>query len=261
MSHCSKGFSCTGKRYRCTRCSDVQHRHRGPTYPSLTNLSRLAFARMDSHGHRSICAQAAAHVLCACGSHPVSRGDGGAVDADRHLSGDRHSGRHGDLAVHRVAHAGDGTARYHVQPVCDLHQRQRHPRHRGADAQRRLGAEDLLSARCESRSGDLADRRRDELHPRAAAGRHPGAGGRAVQRVERAGAADRALLRHPQRAAALRLRHLSAAPAARADSRRHLADAGWRQVPPDHGRHRPGQAAGQGPHARPTWSTRSTPRT
>ena len=45
-----------------------------------------------------------------------------------------------------------------------------------------------------------------------------------------------------QRAAALRLRHLSPAPAIGADAGRHASDAGRRQVPPDHGRYRPGQA-------------------
>ena len=68
---------------------------------------------------------------------------------------------------------------------------------------------------------------------------HPGADRRAVQRLQRAGAADQPELRHAQRAAALRLWHLPPAPAAGADSRRHLADAGWRQISPDHGRHRP----------------------
>ena len=57
------------------------------------------------------------------------------------------------------------------------------------------------------------------------AARHPGADRRAVQRLERAGAADRALFRHAQRAAALRLRHLPPAAAAGADPRRHAADA------------------------------------
>ena len=79
----------------------------------------------------------------------------------------------------------------------------------------------------------------DQLHPRADAAGHPAADRRAVQRLERAGAAAQPELRHAQRAAALRLRHLPAAPAARADPRRHAADAGRRQVPPDHGRYRP----------------------
>ena len=48
---------------------------------------------------------------------------------------------------------------------------------------------------------------------------------------------------------ALRLRHLPAAPDDRADPRHHLADAGRREIPPDHGRHRPDQAAGQGSDA------------
>ena len=50
-----------------------------------------------------------------------------------------------------------------------------------------------------------------------------------------------------QRAAALRLRHLPDAPAAGADPRRHAADAGRRQVPPDHGRSStPTKLRGQG---------------
>ena len=53
----------------------------------------------------------------------------------------------------------------------------------------------------------------------------------------------------PQRAAALRLRHLSPAPAAGAGAWRHLSDARRRQIPADHGRSRPDQAAGQGPDA------------
>ena len=81
------------------------------------------------------------------------------------------------------------------------------------------------------------------------AGRDPAADRRAVQRLERSGPSDQPELRHSQRTAALRLRHLSAAPAAGADPRRHAADARRREIPPDHGRSRPGQAAGQGPDA------------
>ena len=42
-----------------------------------------------------------------------------------------------------------------------------------------------------------------------------------------------------QRAATLRLRHLSAAPAIGPGARRHVPHAGWRQISPDHGRSRP----------------------
>ena len=128
-------------------------------------------------------------------------------------------------------------------------ERQRHQGYRVADAQRHLGAEDILPARRQSRSRDRADRVGDQFDPRHHAARHPGADRGPVQRVERAGAADRAELRHAQRAAALRLRHLPAAPAARADSRHHAADAGRRQVPPDHGRSRSAETAGQGTDA------------
>ena len=84
---------------------------------------------------------------------------------------------------------------------------------------------------------------------------------RPVQRVERAGAADRPELRHAQRAAALRLRHLSPAPAPRADPRRDPADAVGRTLPPDHGRSRSGEAAGARGSPRSTSSARSTRRT
>ena len=45
----------------------------------------------------------------------------------------RHSGGHGDLAVHRPQHAGDGAAGHHLQPVRDQLQRQRHQEHGSAD--------------------------------------------------------------------------------------------------------------------------------
>ena len=88
-----------------------------------------------------------------------------------------------------------------------------------------------------------------QRHSRPDAARHPAADRGAVQRLERARAADQPELRQPDRAAALRLRHLPHAPAARADSRRHPADAVGRQVSPDHGRPRSGEAGGAGPDA------------
>ena len=109
--------------------------------------------------------------------------------------------------------------------------------------ERAVGAEDLFPARRQSRPRHRADRVRDQCDPRADAARHPAAGRRAVQRLQRAGAADQPELRYPQRAAALRLRHLSDAPAARADPGHHAADPGRRQVPPDHGRYRSREAA------------------
>ena len=83
-----------------------------------------------------------------------------------------------------------------------------------ADARWSVGPEDLLPARRQSRPRHLPDRLGDELDPRADAARHPAADHRAVQRLERAGAAAQPQLRQPQRAAALRLRHLPSAPAA-----------------------------------------------
>ena len=49
----------------------------------------------------------------------------------------------------------------------------------------------------------------NQLDPRLDAPGHPAAGGCPIQCIERSGAADRPLLGHAQRAAALRLRHLS----------------------------------------------------
>ena len=130
----------------------------------------------------------------------------------------------------------------HLQPVFDQRQRQRHQEHGGADAQRAVGAENLLPARRQSRPRHRPDRVGDELDPRADAGRHPAAGHRRLQCLERADSAAQSLLGHLERAAALRLRHLPGAPGAGAGPRRHAADPGRRQVPSDHGRYRPGEA-------------------
>ena len=105
--------------------------------------------------------------------------------------------------------------------------------------QRAVGPEDLFPAERQSRPRDRADRLGDQFDPRADAAGHPAAGDRAVQRVERAGPAAQPEFGQAERAAALRLRHLSGAPAAGAGPRHHAADAVWRQVPPDHGRYRP----------------------
>ena len=199
-----------------------------------------------SHGHRSLRAEISVHLLRAGGAHPVSRRLGHHGHAGGHLPGDQHSGGVGDLAVHRPEHAGDGAARHDLQPVLDQLQRHRHQEHGGADPQRHFGAEDLLPARRQSRPRHLADRLGDQFDSRADAGRHPAADRRAVQRLERSGAAAQPQLRPPERAAALRLRHLQPAPAACAGAGRDVSDAGRRQVPADHGRHRPAQAAGHG---------------
>ena len=73
--------------------------------------------------------------------------------------------------------------------------------------------------------------------------------GGAIQRLERAGAADQPEFRHPQRTAALRLRHLPDPPATGADTGHHAADARRRKISPDHGRSGPGKAARQGAYA------------
>ena len=133
----------------------------------------------------------------------VSRPHRRDLDADRHLSRDRHPRRHGDLDLYRAQHAGDGTAGHHLWRVLDQLQRQRHQGHRVANAQRDLDSEDLLPARRQSRPRDCTNRSRHQLGARHHAGRHPGAHRRQVQCFERAGAADRPELRQPQRAAAL----------------------------------------------------------
>ena len=166
-------------------------------------------------------------------------------DADRHLPRDQHPGRHHRLAIYRAQHPGNGAAGHDLQPVCAVVERERHPGYRSANPQRHLGPEDLLPAGRQSRSGDRADRFRDQLHPRADAAGDSGPGRGPIQRLERSGAAGRTVFGHAQRAAALRLRHLSSAAATGADPRRHAPDPGRRQVSADHGRYRPAQAAGE----------------
>ena len=78
-----------------------------------------------------------------------------------------------------------------------------------------------------------------EFHSRADAGGHSAAGHCAVQCVLSCRSSVQPELGPIERAAALRLRHLSDAPGAGADPRHYPADALWRQVPPDHGRSRP----------------------
>ena len=75
---------------------------------------------------------------------------------------------------------------------------------------------------------------------------HPAPVGRAIQRLERSGAAAQPELEHSERAAALRLRHLPGSPGACSNPWRHAADARRRQIPPDHGRHRSPQARSRG---------------
>ena len=153
------------------------------------------------------------------------------------------------MAIHRPDHAGNGTARQHLQPVFHQRQRQRHQEHGSADPQRSVDPEDLLPARRQSRPRDRANRLRDQCHSLADAARHRAADRRAIQRVERSGAAARSQFRQFERAATLRFRHLSRPAAIGPGSRRHPADAGRRQVSSDHGGYRPGQAAVPGTDA------------
>src|SRR5262245_17277115 len=85
-------------------------------YPPTGTLMVRARWRMpgkgnrSKHGHRQIRVAISAHVLCAGRADRVSRRGRRAHNADRHLSGDPHPGRHGDLELHRAEHAGDGAA-------------------------------------------------------------------------------------------------------------------------------------------------------
>ena len=184
-----------------------------------------------------------AHVLRGCGPDPVSWRRRHPLDADGHFPGNPHPGGDGDLAIHRSHHAGNGTARHHLQPIFHQRQRQRHQEHGSADPQWSVDPEDLLPARRESRPRYRANRVRDEFDSRADAARDRAADRRAVQCVERSRAAAQPQFGQPERAAALRFRYLPRSPGTGAGSRRHAADAGRRQVSADHGRYRPGQAA------------------
>ena len=122
-------------------------------------------------------------------------------------------------------------------------QRQRHP---GTSRRRRWPASRCRRSTSSRTSISTSRSRRSSRRPTAIRALMPpgiqAAAGGAVQCLQRARAADQPEFRHAQRAAALRLRHLSDAPAAGADPRHHAADAGRRQVPPDHGRSRPAQS-------------------
>ena len=84
--------------------------------------------------------------------------------------------------------------------------------------------------------GDRADRVGDQCDPRPDAAWHPAADHRAIQRLQRARTAAQPDVGQPQRAAALRLRHLQSAPAIGAGTRRHLSHPSRRKVSADHGR-------------------------
>src|SRR5450755_3738131 len=85
------------------------------------------------------------------------------LDADRHLSRNRHSGRHGDLDLYRAEHSGDGTTGHDLWRVLDQLLRQRHQGYRVANAERDFDSEDLLPARRQSRPCDCTNRSRHEL--------------------------------------------------------------------------------------------------
>ena len=191
-------------------------------------------ARID-HGHRSICAEVSAHVLRVGGPDPVSWRRRHPINADGYFPGDPHSGGDSHMAIHRPHHAGNGTARLHLQPVFHQRQRQRHQEYGSADPQRSVNPEDLLPAGRQSGPRHRADRLRHEFHSGPDAARHPAADRRAVQCVERPCPAAQSEFGQPERAAALRFRHLQGPAATGAGSRSHLADAGGRQIPADHG--------------------------
>ena len=89
-------------------------------------------------------------------------------------------------------------SQYVLSPVYPIFECERHPGYRGADAQRNIGSEGLLSTRRQSRSRDLADRVRNQFYPCLDASGDPGAGRGPVQCVERSSAADRPECRHAQ---------------------------------------------------------------
>jgi hypothetical protein len=170
----------------------------------VTPLSSNFWRR--GHGYRPLRSKISIHLLRTGRLHCVSRRVGHHGHARGHLPGDRHPGGVRDLAVHWPDRAGDGATSHNLQPVLYQLECIGHQKHRGANPQRHLGAEDLLSARRQSRPRHLADRRGDERSPRAVAGRHPAAARGGVQRLERSSAAAQPELRPPQRAEALRLR-------------------------------------------------------
>src|SRR6266403_2723996 len=73
------------------------------TTNSLSNVRQI-------NGYRSLYAEISVHVLCRRRADSVSRRLGDRRHADGHLSADRHSGRVGDLAVHRASRASNGAA-------------------------------------------------------------------------------------------------------------------------------------------------------
>src|ERR1700691_5066596 len=89
----------------------------------------------------------------------------------------------------------------------------RHQEHRSAIVGRDLGTEAFLPAGRQSRPRHSADRVCNQLRPRGDAAGNPGPDSGAIQRVQCPGASDKLEFRYAQRAAALRLRHLSDPPA------------------------------------------------
>ena len=215
-----------------------------------SKASRVARIRLNhghlDYGYRSVRAEISVHVLRARSLDSFSWRRSDARNADRYFPRNQDPGGVGDLELYRPQHARDGAARHHLQSVLDQRERQRNQEYRSAEHEWAVGPEDLFPARRQSRSCHRADRGRHQCNPRAHAPRHPAAGRCAVQCVQRAGPADQPELRYPQRAGALRLRHLSDASAARPDRGHHAADSRRRQVPPDHGRYRSREARGQG---------------
>src|SRR5260370_26446871 len=69
----------------------------GRSFGTTNSLSTVR----QINGYRSLCAEISVHVLCSRRAASVSRRLGDRRHAHAHLSADRHSGRLGDLAVHR----------------------------------------------------------------------------------------------------------------------------------------------------------------
>src|SRR5260370_7145375 len=82
------------------------------------------------NGYRSLCAEISVHVLRRRGADSVSRPFGDRGHADGHLSADRHSGRVGDLAVHRAYPARNEAPGHHPSPLPYQSNRPGHQQHR-----------------------------------------------------------------------------------------------------------------------------------
>ena len=200
-----------------------------------------------SHGHRQIrAAQIPAHLLCARRAHRVSRRHRDPRHADRHFPADQHPGRYGHLEYtglstpemeQRVTTYSQYSISSNVNGIKDMESQTLN----GISVQKIYFQPDvnldLAIAQIVSATNAIRALMPPGIQPPIIVQYNASS----VPVLQLSLTSDT-----PQRAAALRLRHLSPAPAAGAGPRRHLSDAGRRQVPADHGRSRSGQAARRG---------------